>query len=85
MTSIWTDVLGTPIGYGGDDMGFFEQQSRGHMPPAMALDIALMFDGWQRIGVLPTPRSVERLAAMLGRPLRTYRAFAKETAAQWHR
>lgn len=83
ITSIWTDVLGKPIGYGGDDLDVFEQQSRVHMPSAMALDVTLMFDGWQKIGVLPMPGAIERLTAMLGRPLRTYRAFAEETAAQW--
>ena len=83
ITSIWTDVLGKPISYGGDDLNVFEQQSRAHMPPAMALDIALMFAGWQKIGVLPMPGAIERLTAMLGRPPRTYRAFVEETVAQW--
>jgi uncharacterized protein YbjT (DUF2867 family) len=83
LASIWTEVLGKPIGYAGDGLDAFEQQSRAHMPAAMALDTALMFDGWQKIGVLPPPGAVERLTAMLGQPLRTYRAFAEETAAQW--
>lgn len=83
IAAIWTQVLGKPVSYGGDDLGAFEQQSRAHLPPAMALDVTLMFDGWQRIGVLPQPGAVDRLTAMLGRPLRTYRGFAEETAAQW--
>ena len=83
ITSIWTDVLGKPTTYGGDDLNVFERQSRAHMPPAMAFDVTLMFDGWQKIGVLPMPGATDRLTAMLGRPLRTYRAFAEETAAQW--
>jgi len=29
------------------------------------------------------PGGIDRLTTMLGRPLRTYRAFAQETAAQW--
>ena len=83
IASIWAEVLGKPIRYGGDDLDVFEQQSRAHMLPAMALDVRLMFDGWQKIGVLPSPGATERLTAMLGRPLRTYRAFAEETASQW--
>ena len=83
IASIWTDVLGKPIRYAGDDLNIFERQSRAHMPPAMALDVTLMFDGWQKIGVPPMPGATERLTAMLGRPLRTYRAFAEETAANW--
>ena len=83
VTSIWSAVLGKTIKYAGDDLDAFEQQSRAHMPPAMALDVTLMFDGWQKIGVLPMAGAVERITDMLGRPLRTYRAFAAETAAQW--
>ncbi len=83
IASIWTDVLGKPISYAGDDLDIFEKNQREHVAPAMALDISLMFDGWQKIGVLPMPGAIERLTAMLGRPLRTYRSFAEETAAQW--
>ncbi len=83
VTSIWTDALGKPISYGGDNLDVFERESRAHMPSAMALDIALMFAGWQNIGVLPMPGSIERLTAMLGRSPRTYRAFAEEMAAHW--
>ena len=83
IASIWTDVLGKPISYAGDDLDIFEKSQREHVAPAMALDISLMFKGWQKIGVLPMPGAIERLTAMLGRPLRTYRAFAEETAAQW--
>ena len=83
IASIWTDVLGKPISYAGDDLDIFEKSQREHVAPAMALDISLMFRGWQKIGVLPIPGAIERLTGMLGRPLRTYRAFAEETAAQW--
>ena len=83
IASIWTDVLGKPISYAGDDLDIFEKSQREHVAPAMALDISLMFKGWQQIGILPMPGAIERLTGMLGRPLRTYRAFAEETAAQW--
>ncbi len=83
IASIWTDVLGKPISYAGDDLDIFEKSQREHVAPAMALDISLMFKGWQKIGILPMPGAIERLTAMLERPLRTYRAFAEETAAQW--
>ncbi len=34
--------------------------------------------------VLATSGAVERLTGMLGRPLRTYREFARESALQWN-
>lgn len=83
LTAIWSEVLGKKIAYAGDNLVAFEQQTRAYASPEMAYDLALMFDAWQKIGVLPMPGAVDRLEAMLGRPLRTYRAFAEETAAQW--
>ncbi len=83
ITAIWSDVLGKTVAYVGDDLTAFEQQVRAHAPPEMAYDLALMFDAWQKIGVMPMPGAADRLVAMLGRPLKTYRAFAEETAAQW--
>ncbi len=81
--AIWTDALGRSVTYGGDDLGAFETRVAEHIPGAMALDMALMFRAWQRIGVLPRPGASDALAAMLGRPLRTYRAFAAECATEW--
>ena len=83
LVSIWTEVLGRPISYAGDDLEALERQHRTFMIPSMAFDIALMFKGWQQIGVLPMAGAVDRLTAMLDRPLRTYPAFAEETAQQW--
>lgn len=83
IAAIWTDVLGKPIAYAGDDLNAFEKQIAAHFPAEMAYDLTLMHEAWQKIGVLPMPGAVERLITMLKRPLRTYRAFAEETAAQW--
>ena len=85
ISAIWAEVLGKPVTYAGDDTGPFEKQSAEHMPAAMAFDTALMFRGFQRDGMLPGPGAAEAVAAMLGRPLRTYRAFAAEMAAAWTR
>ena len=83
IVAIWSDVLGKKIAYVGDDLAMFETQLRAHVSPEMAYDLTLMFDAWQKIGVMPMPGAVERLTAMLGRPPKTYRAYAEETAAQW--
>ena len=81
--AIWTEALGRPVRYGGDDLASFEQRVAAHIPASMALDVALMFRAWQRIGVLPRPGAADALASMLSRPLRSYRAFAAECAAAW--
>lgn len=81
--SIWAAALGRDVTYAGDELGAFERRMAEQMSPLMARDQALMFDWWQRIGVLPTTGAAERLTTMLGRPLRTYREFASETAREW--
>lgn len=81
IAGVWSDVLGRPIGYGGGDTAAFEQNLKQFMPPWMAYDMRMMGERFLTDGMLPEDGDVERLTAMLGRPLRSYRAFALETAA----
>ncbi len=81
IAAIWADVLGRPINYGGGDTQAFEQNLKQFMPAWMAYDMRLMGDRFLSDGMLPEGGDVERLTALLGRPLRSYRNFASETAA----
>ena len=80
IAAIWTDVLGRPVAYAGDDTAGFEQNLRQFMPPWMAYDMRLMSERFVSDGMMPEADDVERLTALLGRPLRSYRDFALETA-----
>jgi hypothetical protein len=42
-----------------------------------------MFRGFARDGMLGGCGAGDRIAGMVGRPLRTWRTFAEETARQW--
>ncbi len=81
IAAIWSDVLGRAIAYGGDDTAAFEQAVRRFAPAWAAYDMRMMAERFQSDGMLPEPGDVDRLTAMLGRPLRSYRAFAAEAAA----
>lgn len=81
VAAIWSDVLGRTIAHGGDDTAAFEQNLRNFMPGWMAYDMRLMGERFLSDGMVPEAGDVERLTAMLGRPLRAYRDFASETAA----
>lgn len=83
LAGIWSDVLGRPVSYAGDDLDAFEQQSRTRMPSWMAYDMRMMVRGFQRDGMVPKPGNLDRLTRLLGRPLRTYRSFAQETMRRW--
>jgi uncharacterized protein YbjT (DUF2867 family) len=81
VAAIWSKVLARPIAYGGDDSGGFEQNLRKFMPSWMAFDMRLMSERFLSEGMIPEYGDVERLTALLGRPLRSYRDFASEVAA----
>ena len=81
VAAIWSDVLNRPITYGGDDTAGFEKNLRNFMPGWMAYDMRLMSERFLTEGMVPEAGDVERLAKLLGRPLRTYRDFAAEISA----
>ncbi len=81
IAAIWSDVLGRPVVYGGDDTAGFEQNLRAFMPAWMAFDMRLMSERFLSDGMLPAMGDAERLTTLLGRPLRSYRDFATEIAA----
>lgn len=80
VAAIWSEVLGRPIAYPGDDTAGFETNLRRFMPSWMAYDMRLMAERFLTEGMRPDDGDVARLTALLGRPLRTYRAFAAEIA-----
>jgi uncharacterized protein YbjT (DUF2867 family) len=81
VAAIWSDVLKRPVGYGGDDTAGFERNLRQFMPAWMAYDMRLMSERFLTDGMVPEAGDVERLARLLGRPLRSYREFAAGIAA----
>jgi uncharacterized protein YbjT (DUF2867 family) len=83
IAGIWADVLGRLVSYAGDDLDEFETQMRGLVPGWLAYDLRLMFQRFQTDGMSAASGTDERLRELLGRPMRTYRDFAEETAATW--
>jgi uncharacterized protein YbjT (DUF2867 family) len=81
VAGIWSEVLGRPIAYPGDDTAGFEKNMRQFMPSWMAFDMRLMSERFLTEGMIPEPGDAARLTALLGRPLRSYRDFASETVA----
>ena len=81
---IWSEATGRPVAYGGDDLGrAFEDRLSADMPGWQAHDLVAMFRGCQREGMRGAPGASDRLVELLGRPLRTYQAFAAETRDAW--
>lgn len=83
IATIWSDALGRPVRYGGDDLADMEQRIRTMLPAWHALDLRLMFSRYQTEGAVASADDIARLTRLLGRNPRTYAAFARDAAAQW--
>lgn len=80
----WTNVTGRHVSYGGDALGEgFEQSQTTIMPGWQAHDLVAMFRGCQREGMIGKPGAVDRLTELLGRPLRSYEDFTRDTFQEW--
>lgn len=75
--AIWSELLGRPVHYAGDDPRGFEQNMATFMPAWMAYEMRLMAERYVSDGMLPEPGDRERLVRLLGRPLHGYRDFAR--------
>ena len=85
VSAIWSEALGRPIRFGGDDLGVLEQRLKAMLPGWHALDLRLMFSRYQSDGAVAASADLTRLTGLLGRPPRSYRDFARDAAAQWAR
>jgi hypothetical protein len=73
--------MGREVKYAGDDVSAFEVQMASSGPAWLAYDMRLMMSGIQKHGMQSTPGAVDRVQTLLGRPLRTYGNFVKESIA----
>ena len=76
VAAIWSDVLGRPVVYGGDDPSGFEKTMATFLPKWTAYEMRLMAERYVSDGMIPEHGDRERLTAMLGRPLHGYRETA---------
>ncbi|OPY95941.1 NmrA family transcriptional regulator [Bradyrhizobium sacchari] len=81
VANIWSDILGRPVTYGGDDPTAFEQNLANFMPKWMAYEMRLMAERYVSDGMIPEEGDVARLTRILGRPPYSYRSFATQIAA----
>jgi uncharacterized protein YbjT (DUF2867 family) len=81
VAAIWSDVLGRPIVYGGDDPSVFEANMATFMPKWTAYEMRLMAERYVSDGMIPDQGDRERLVGILGRPLHSYVETARTLAA----
>ena len=81
---LWSEVLGRPIAYVGDDLDQWIQSLRSYAPNWMAYDFKYMMKHFQDNGPVATAAGIERLRHRLGRSPRSYHDFAVESARLWN-
>lgn len=78
VATIWSELLARPIVYGGDDPSGFEQNMATFMPNWTAYEMRLMAERYVSDGMIPEHGDVARLTAILGRPMHSYRDYARD-------
>ena len=80
---VWSDVLGRPVVYGGDDLDAWEKVQLQYLPDWMVFDFKEMYRHFQQAGLKASPQAIERQSALLGHAPRDFETFAAETARAW--
>jgi uncharacterized protein YbjT (DUF2867 family) len=79
----WSEALGKPIVYGGDDLDAWEKQQLQYLPAWLVFDFRYMYEYFQKNGLIASPEAITRQTKLLGHAPRGFDAFAQETAAAW--
>lgn len=80
---IWGEVLGREVRYAGDDLDAWEERALEMMPAWLAYDLRLMYELFQREGLVASDEEREATREILGREPASLRDFAREAAAAW--
>jgi uncharacterized protein YbjT (DUF2867 family) len=79
----WAAALGRPVRYAEPPLDAFEEQLRQMVPAWLAMELRLMFQGYQERGFAPAAADVAALTTLIGHAPRRYEDFVHETAIAW--
>jgi uncharacterized protein YbjT (DUF2867 family) len=79
----WAAALGRPVRYADPPLDAFEGQLRQMVPAWLAMELRLMFQGYQERGFAPAAADVAALTTLIGHAPRRYEDFVHETATAW--
>jgi uncharacterized protein YbjT (DUF2867 family) len=81
--AVWSRALGRAIAYAGNDLDQWEKTFRPYLTPTTLYDYRLMYDWFQKHGLVATNEELSRLTALLGHTPRSYDAYVQEAAREW--
>lgn len=80
---VYSDQLGRPVRYGGDDLDVWAQQVSSIYPAWMVEDFRIMYDYFIRYGAHASGRDFAAQEALLGHAPRSFEDFAAELVQGW--
>ena len=80
---IFSKHLGREVRYGGDDLEAWAKQAQHMMPEWMVRDLRLMYDYFQKHGLIATPEDFAEQYKLLGREPRKFDDFVAEIVPIW--
>jgi uncharacterized protein YbjT (DUF2867 family) len=81
--AVWAAALGRPVRYADPPLDAFEEQLRQMLPAWLAMELRLMFQGYQERGFPPAAADIAALTTLIGHAPRRYEDFVRETATEW--
>lgn len=79
----WGAALGSGVIYAGDDLDAWSQAASAMMPEWLVTDLRVMFEDFQRQGLLASDDDFARQRRILGKDPIPFERFAAEVAAMW--
>jgi len=80
---IFSEHIGRPVRYTGDDLEAWANQSQHMMPEWMVRDLRIMYDYFQKHGLIATPEDYAQQYKVLGREPRKFDDFVTEIMPIW--
>jgi uncharacterized protein YbjT (DUF2867 family) len=77
--------LGRTIRYAGNDLAAWEAQALTMMPDWLVHDVKIMYQRFQRHGLVASKEDFAEQAKILGRPPRSFDAYVLELTTEWKR
>ncbi len=81
--AIYSKHLGRTIRYGGDDLNAWFAQAKTMLPLKQAEDFRLMYESFQKYGLIASRDDYTQQAKILKHAPRRFEAFVQETVQQW--
>lgn len=78
---VYARHLGQPVHYTGDDLNAFGAAMRPIMPAWQVRDLSIMYDYFQREGLLATQQEIDEVTTLLGHTPRRFDDFVQEALA----